>query len=204
MFLRRSLFSFILTGIFFFACGFLLLHQLPTARPWGSLIDSESNIVGSSSVEPHDYSNPSPNSSSDGFSKDITISSPLLRVHLKRFLELPVLSHAQSIAANEKGCPREIADKHVNQDQLRDLRQWWIEIDEDEIQSRRMAIVSHLEKMDKQGVALTGDKANLKGKGIVMTAGNRVQFLHSISQVFLSYLWRFRTQHQVLWPVYGY
>lgn len=191
MFLRRSLFSFILTGIFFFACGFLLLHQiLPTARPWGSLIDYESNVIGSSPAplrleddalqEPHNYSNTSPNSPSDTFSKDISISSSLLRAHLKRLLELPVLSHVQSIAANEKGCPREIADKQVNQDQLKDLRQWWIEIDEDEIHTRRMAIVSDLEKMDKQGVALTGDKANLKGKGIVMTAGNRVRWLYSI------------------------
>lgn len=190
MYLRRSLLLYIFSSVFLFIGGFWLLSSFTegeTRRPkWANLFGSEVDYQWPAPLPEDDTlrkesPNPIPDLSSNPSFEDIGVSSPLLRARLKRLLTLPVLSHAQSVSTNGKGCPRDVADRQVNQDQLKDQRQWWTEIDEDEIRTRRAAIVSYLENLDKQTIALVGDDAKLEGRGIVMTAGNRVWYYLAIS-----------------------
>ncbi|KAF8588833.1 glycosyltransferase family 71 protein [Ramaria rubella] len=105
---------------------------------------------------------------------DIKISSRILRDRLQALLNAPVLSHSEAVIKNEEACPRAVADKQVNQDQLQGNRDKWLKVDEAEVRIRRQAIVQYLEKLEEEGKIIFGtDKKSGEGRGVVMTAGNK-------------------------------
>jgi len=103
----------------------------------------------------------------------IEISSEDLVHRLRTFLSAPVLTYAESAKASEKTCPRKVSDRQVNPDQLHDQIGMWTSIENEELVRRRVAIVKYLQTLEKNGRALLGSSATGKGRGIVMTGGNR-------------------------------
>lgn len=102
--------------------------------------------------------------------------SPEDLVHrLRALLSAPVLSYVDSVKASEKTCPRKASDRQVNPDQLHDQIAKWSSMENDELVRRRIAIVKYLETLHKNGKPLLGSSATGKGRGIVMTGGNKVQ-----------------------------
>ncbi|CAE6530345.1 unnamed protein product [Rhizoctonia solani] len=142
---------------------------------------------------------------------DISIKDEGLRKKLSELLARPIRTHKEALAFNVQACPIEVADKQVNQDQLRGNSAFWERITTDEISQRRRAIVGYLEAVEKDGAelvlrgnsafwerittdeisqrrraivgyleAVEKDGAELvangripKGRGIVMTGGNK-------------------------------
>ncbi|KAH7343195.1 mannosyltransferase putative-domain-containing protein [Rhizoctonia solani] len=104
---------------------------------------------------------------------DISIKDEGLRNKLSELLARPIRTHKEALAFNVQGCPIEVADKQVNQDQLKGNSAFWERITTDEISQRRKAIVGYLETAEKDGAELVASGQIPKGRGIVMTGGNK-------------------------------
>lgn len=192
MHLRRSLLCFLVGGVLFLSLTLHLWARSSYAPiiPWtrSGWTTDEPHDVGSIDAPLHfDHSWPDPNPGDDTLRKNpnqegssssnhVEVSSSVLRDRLQALLDAPVLSHSAAAPQNEKACPRVVADKQVNPDQLKGNRERWIAVNETDIQTRRRAIVQHLERLEKDGIVTmgVGKKGTGEGRGVVMTAGNKV------------------------------
>ncbi|CEL63889.1 hypothetical protein RSOLAG1IB_05654 [Rhizoctonia solani AG-1 IB] len=104
---------------------------------------------------------------------DISIKDESLRKRLSELLSRPIRAHKEALELNAQTCPIEVADKQVNRDQLNGNSAFWERITTDEISQRRKAIVSYLELAEKNGTELIASERVHKGRGIVMTGGNK-------------------------------
>ena len=93
-----------------------------------------------------------------------------LAIWLHMFLQRPVSAYDHPGKFDR--CAKERADELVNRDQYRGNVEAWKGIDEDEIRKRRAEIVWSLEKRIRDGETVVGPHG--KGRGIVMTGGNKV------------------------------
>ncbi|CAE6510870.1 unnamed protein product [Rhizoctonia solani] len=104
---------------------------------------------------------------------DISIKDKTLRKKLSELLSRPIRTHEEALTFNVQSCPMEAADKQVNRDQLKGNSVFWERITTDEISQRRKAIVQYLEAIEKDGTELVANGRVPKGRGIVMTGGNK-------------------------------
>ncbi|KIJ51257.1 glycosyltransferase family 71 protein [Sphaerobolus stellatus SS14] len=194
MHLRRSSLSFLFVVVFLLSTSLLFLYRstLISYIPWNPIVEDQTKVVNASDGtghdqvdHGHDWPDPVPGddtlrkkpSNPDieadaGFPGAPTVKSPLLQARLHALLNAPVLSYAEATPANEAACPPSVADKQVNQDQLKGNREEWITISKEEIKERRKSIVRFLEVLESQGTAVMGPGLG-SGRGIVMTAGNK-------------------------------
>lgn len=96
-----------------------------------------------------------------------------LAERLVKFLSRPALSHEEAVEANHAGCPHDIIDQVTNPALLADHRDFWKQIDANEIVQRRAELVQYLAKNVEAGEKVLG--TTLKGpvtRGIVLTGGN--------------------------------
>ncbi|ORX39591.1 mannosyltransferase putative-domain-containing protein [Kockovaella imperatae] len=103
-----------------------------------------------------------------------TPENRLLARRLDSFLRRPIETLDQAQGANFDGCPADISDKLVNQDQLRGESDFWTALSTNDIVQRRVEIVRELEEKVLKGVSVVFDGVSTgRGRGIVLTAGNR-------------------------------
>ncbi|CAE6422122.1 unnamed protein product [Rhizoctonia solani] len=104
---------------------------------------------------------------------EISVKDKNLRKKLSGLLSRPIRTHKEALELNAQTCPIEVADKQVNRDQLNGNSAFWERITTDEISQRRNAIVGYLESAEKNGTELVASGRFHKGRGIVMTGGNK-------------------------------
>ena len=93
---------------------------------------------------------------------------------LHTWLSRPVLSFDEARAANERQCPRRIADPLVNPDQYNGEHEFWENLSIEEIVQRRAEIVLALQRKLEAGEEVLGGIGSGQGRGIVLTGGNGV------------------------------
>lgn len=214
MHIRRSLLAFLIGGILLLSLSIILWSRsnYVPVFPWagsGWTVGEHSDLgvadgpldLGQGWPEPNpgdDTLRKNPGTeNSKGTPSPIHLSSRVLRERLQALLDSPALSHSEAVVENEEGCPRDVADMQVNQDQLRGNRDKWLSVSASDIRSRRQAIVQHLEELEKEGkIVLGSEKGAGEGRGVVMTAGNKVIFnlYMSRSRLYLSSMSRTRPE----------
>lgn len=101
------------------------------------------------------------------------VPSKILQTRLQTFLGAPLLRYSTAVTENQRTCGTpERADRQVNPDQLRQQKRFWKGVGNVELATRRLDIVKYLEKVAQHG-GLMGRSGG--GRGIVMTAGNKVR-----------------------------
>lgn len=106
---------------------------------------------------------------------------------LVQFLHRPVLSHEEAEESNRLHCPLEISDKLVNPDQYNgDSGFWKNEVTKEVIVEKRLGLVNFLADRVEQGERIVWEEGLGKGRGIVMTAGNKVCLLLRLTQTRLA------------------
>lgn len=97
----------------------------------------------------------------------ILVASHELQVRLRALLSGPVMTYAESVEASAKTCPRDVADRQVNPDQLSGQTEMWATVGGDELVRRRIAMVKYLEDLEKSGKVIIGEKGKTgTGRGI--------------------------------------
>ncbi|KAF8515331.1 mannosyltransferase putative-domain-containing protein [Hysterangium stoloniferum] len=183
MHVRRSLLVLLLGGILLLTTSLLFLYRSSYIHlsPWATHVDNPLDVHQSwPDPEPGDETlrkNPPDQHetpTSNKTPKPVGSPSLLLQSRLQTFLDAPILNYIDAASKNEETCPRSVADKQVNQDQLHGNLQYWRDISQSDIQGHREAIVDHLRTLEKDGTEILGlrDKP-YGGRGIVMTAGNK-------------------------------
>lgn len=98
-----------------------------------------------------------------------------LSERLVQFLDRPVLSHDEAKESMRVHCPLEISDRLVNPDQYNgDSEFWKNQVTKEVIIEKRSALVNWLGDKVEQGEKVVWEEGLGKGKGIIMTAGNKV------------------------------
>lgn len=101
-----------------------------------------------------------------------------LSERLLDFLRRPIQTHDEAKESMRVHCPLEISDKVVNPDQYNgDSEFWKNEVSKDVIVERRLGLVRWLSEKVEQGEKVVWEEGLGKGRGIVMTAGNKVHRL---------------------------
>lgn len=99
----------------------------------------------------------------------------LLSSRLNEFLHRPIESHDEAKERMRTHCPLELSDKLVNPDQYNGDSPFWInEVDREMIIRKRAELVMNLASKVEEGEKVVWEQGLGKGKGIVMTAGNKV------------------------------
>jgi len=108
--------------------------------------------------------------------RDPTLA-PLSR-KLVDFLHRPALSHDAAKVKMRERCPVELADNLVNPDQYKGNEEFWKEeVTPDVIWAKRAELVNWLGQQVGKGESIIWQEGQSKGRGIVMTAGNKVGLL---------------------------
>lgn len=101
------------------------------------------------------------------------VPSAELQARLKKFLSAPLLKYSDALAQNLQTCGTlERANRQVNPDQLRKQKIFWKGQGNVDLAKRRLQIVQYLEDMATLGKLIPEPRG---GRGIVMTAGNKVR-----------------------------
>jgi hypothetical protein len=95
---------------------------------------------------------------------------------LVNFLNRPIYDHAESRGLMEEHCPLELADNLVNPDQYKGSIDFWRDqVGKEVIMEKRASLVNWLAGRIESGEKVVWDgNSEGKGRGIVMTGGNKV------------------------------
>jgi alpha 1,2-mannosyltransferase len=99
-----------------------------------------------------------------------------LSERLAGFLSRPVLSHEEAKESMRVHCPLEVSNRLVNPDQYNgDSEFWKNEVTKEVITEKRAKLVTWLAGKAEQGEKIVWENGLGAGRGIVMTAGNKVR-----------------------------
>ena len=104
---------------------------------------------------------------------DVKESFSELTSRLTRLVEAPISTIEEALKSNYANCNKKIHDLQVNPDQYQNEATFWAHVSDEDIQQRRRDILQYIKAREVNEVIANPQVGN--GRGIVMTAGNRVR-----------------------------